>query len=99
MDEALDFDSTNDPEKELFKEQKLLNNKRLESLIKLREKYAQKSFTFMARYATATVIIVVANGLEIMDVGSTPLAALVGTISASMVLFGWVLKGLFSSGK
>ena len=83
-------------ESNLANEQKL-KHRQLESLIELREKYAQRAFAFMARYATVTVIIVVANGLKIIEISSAPLVALIGTISASMILFGWVLRGLFNA--
>ena len=79
------------------KDQLDLDTKRLD--IEQRKKYAEKSFRFMARYTMLATIVLIANGLKILKIEATPLVAFMGTISASMVLFGWVLKGLFGEKK
>ena len=91
---------TPEEEKQLKKnneegENQRTNRKEKESLIKLREKYAGRSFRFMARYSMLASLILVAQGLGILNIPKIPLAIFMGTITASMVLFGWVLKGLF----
>lgn len=63
--------------------------------IEQRKEYAEKSFRFMFRYTIFATMILIADGLDIFDIGMAPSVALMGTISASMVLFGWVLKGVF----
>ena len=65
------------------------------SNINLRKKYADRSFFFMARYSMLASLVLVAEGLGILKISTMPLTAFMGTITASMVLFGWVLKGLF----
>ena len=72
-----------------------LENQKKHLEIEQRKKYAEKSFRFMARYTTFAVIVLISDGLKIIDIKTAGLVAFVGTISASMVLFGWVLKGLF----
>ena len=72
-----------------------LENTKRRLEIEQRKRYAEKSFRFMARYTAFATLILLANGLKIVDIKSPELVAFMGTISASMVLFGWVLKGLF----
>ena len=85
----------NDFDKEIQRHNQILENERLESSIEQRKTYAEKSFRFMAGYTIIATIILIVNGLEILKIEMAPLAAFMGTISASMILFGWVLKGLF----
>ena len=66
-----------------------------------REKYANKTFWSVWIYVGIVIIVVVADGLFAVYcdkdfLEAIPLATLIGTVSASMVLFGWILKGLFS---
>ena len=69
-----------------------------------REKYAIKTFRFLWIYISTVIVIVVAGPVVASYYGkdfleSIPLAILIGTIPASMALFGWVLKGLFPMDK
>ena len=74
-----------------------IENISAQSLIELRKEYAKKSFAFMSRYTVLAAMVLIASGLGILDINVTPLAAFISTIPASMVLFGWVLKGLFDA--
>ena len=82
--------------KEQIKEIKIIREER--------KKYAIKTFRFLWIYISTVIAIMLADGLvavcygkDLLDVIS--LATLIGTIPASMALFGWVLKGLFPMDK
>ena len=65
-----------------------------------RKKYANKTFWFLWIYISIVIVIVVAGPIVASHydkdfLESIPLTMLIGTIPASMALFGWVLKGLF----
>ena len=77
------------------------NNKPLKPIEKLEmEKYVIKTFRFLCIYISTVIVIVVASSVvasyydkDFLE--SIPLAILIGTIPASMALFGWVFRGLF----
>ena len=69
---------------------------------KLRQEYAPKVYNFMFRFsismACVAIIFIFLVGFECLSVSAVPIAtALVGVIPASMVLYGWILKGLFQA--
>ena len=49
----------------------------------------------MARYTLLITLVLIADGIGVLEIKTVPLAAFIGTVSASMALFGWVLQGLF----
>ena len=49
----------------------------------------------MTRYTLLITLVLIAQGIGVLKIATVPLAAFIGTASASMVLFGWVLQGLF----
>ena len=64
-----------------------------------RKKYASRTFWSLWIYIVIVIGVVVADGVSTIFkkdfIESIPLATLIGTMPASMVLFGWVLRGLF----
>ena len=62
----------------------------IKSIREERKKYANKTFWFLSIYIITVIVIVVAY-----DLATVLQVILIGTIPASMVLFGWVLRGLF----
>ena len=79
--------------------------KEIQSAREERKKYANKTFRFLCIYIGIVIGVVVVGSLVVGSLDavrydkdfleSIPLTILIGTIPASMALFGWVLKGLF----
>ena len=92
-------------------EERILENQRAEEDIKERQsireerkRYANKTFRSVWIYVGIVIGIVVVDGVIAVCydkdfLESIPLVTLIGTIPASMALFGWVLKGLFPMDK
>lgn len=86
-----------------FKHQKRQEKiKNIQQNRKMRRQYAFWAFIFMIAYSVVTLFVFVGivyfgnKNSSAAEFPNLPLAALASTITASMVLFGWVLKGLFS---
>ena len=70
----------------------------LDSRINRKEKvkYALWTFRFMVFYIVIVIFIVVWVTLcDRLEIQPAPLSTLITTIPSSMVLFGWVIRGLF----
>ena len=67
----------------------------LKSIRQLRERFAKNTFCFMCLFTGLVLIIVLFTGMEFLKLQAIPLASLIGTVPASMALFGWILRGLF----
>ena len=64
---------------------------------KLRKIFSWSTFGFMCAYIIIALVILVFIGFEPLgEISGIPLATFISTIPASMALFGWILKGLFS---
>lgn len=69
----------------------------LKSDRKLKEEFSRETFVFMKWYIVIVGVILLALVACEIQLQALPLTALIGTIPASMALFGWVLRGLFPS--
>ena len=105
--EGTSADNGTEPSGDIF--QKRLQKHEIKNLKqnrKMRKRYASWAFYFMVVYSAIGLTVFMCILIYILYLGdqgnksaealSLPLAALASTITASMVLFGWVLKGLFS---
>ena len=61
----------------------------------LKKTFSWVTFGFMCVFNVSCFIFIYKVGTGDYEFQAVPLTSLIGTMTASMVLFGWVLKGLF----
>ena len=93
-DDKLQAEQIQDFKNRNFKQKQEIKD--LKANRELKKSYAYKTFCFLIIFNLLILIFIISVGLGCLNISSVPLTSLVGTIPASMVLFGWVLKGLFS---